>query len=70
MDAWAVRNQQPRRARRNPRGSNVIFRDGFFRMLVPGRGMVVCEDQHAFDASRQRARNGCTTGGGRRKSAA
>lgn len=70
VDAWAVRNQQPRRARRSPRGSNVIFRDGFFRRLVPGGGMVVCEDQHAFDAPRQRARNGSATGGGRRKSAA
>lgn len=70
VDAWAVRNRQPRRARRSPRGSNVVFRDGLFRRLVPGGGMVVCEDQHAFDAPRQRARKGSATGGGRRKSAA
>lgn len=70
VDAWAVRNHQPRRARRSPSGSNVVFRDGFFRRLVPGGGMVVCEDQHAFDAPRQRARNGSATRGGRRKSVA
>lgn len=70
MDAWAVRNQQPRRARRSPRGSNVVFRDGLFRRLLPGGGMAVCEDQHAFDAPRQRARNGSATGGRRRKLAA
>lgn len=70
VDAWAVRNQQPRRARRSPRGSNVVFRDGLFRRLLPGGGMAVCEDQHAFDAPRQRARNGSATGGRRRKLAA
>lgn len=63
VDAWAVRNDQPRRHRRRPRGTNVVFRDGLFQILVPGGGMVVCEDQHAFDASRRR-------GVGRRKSAA
>lgn len=69
VDAWAVRNKQPRRARRSPKGTDVVFRDGLFKRLVPGRGMVACEDQHAFDAPRQRARNGSATGVGRRKSA-
>lgn len=70
VDAWAVRNQQPRRPRRSPRGTDVVFRDGLFQRPVPGGGMVVCEDQHAFDAPRQRAGNGSATGVGRRKSAA
>lgn len=63
VDAWAVRNGQQRRHRRSPRGTNVVFQDGLFQKLVPGGGMVVCEDQHEFDAPRRR-------GVRRRKSAA
>lgn len=63
VDAWAVRNGQQRRHRRRPRGTNVVFQDGLFQTLLPGGGLVVCEDQHAFDAPRRR-------GVGRRKSAA
>lgn len=70
VDAWAVRNHQPRRPRRSPRGTDVIFRDGLFQRPVPNGEMVVCEDQHAFDAPRRRARNGSTRGVGRRKSTA
>lgn len=70
VDAWAVRNHQPRRPRRSPRGTDVVFRDGLFQKLVPGGRMVVCKDQHAFDAPRQRARNGSATVVRRRKSVA
>lgn len=63
VDAWAVRNGQQRRQRRRPRGTNVVFQDGLFQTLLPGGGLVVCEDQHAFDAPRR-------LGAGRRKSAA
>lgn len=54
VDAWAVRNGQQRRHRRSPRGTNVVFQDGLFQKLVPGGGLVVCEDQHEFDAPRRR----------------
>lgn len=53
VDAWAVRNGQQRRQRRSPRGTNVVFQDGLFQKLVPGGGLVVCEDQHEFDAPRR-----------------